>query len=417
MKKIFITLAACVLCMAATAQIQDQVRNIREDIDNYRQEISDMLFSLPEALNSDERERIVDDIERKFDYLAKDVSRDIKQISGNTGVHRTVNTEDFYCMETPTTLNVRFGNFMFFSSPVNYEYHDGDVEIRTTPTTQYVRTPDFQYESSPVRSSFRTFQNNGMGSDTTAKAGREVLTVYDTVMVHDHNRIKINVSKNGGRHSRTYCYHHNNDGFSYFYLGVNNFLNADGEIDNPGVDFMKLNGGRSLEVGFYGNIHRWDIAKFLSLDLGVDYRLCHYSFKKTFNLMVDDNDVVSADYVNVPVEKFKRHNLRLQYLTVPLSTEWRIGGCNPLRLRLGVEGSLRIGCREKQVYKIDGDRSVNRTRNDFGTNLFTYAGSVGIGYDDFEVYCRYSPVALFKNSLNPELYPISIGVRFIAFGD
>ena len=79
----------------------------------------------------------------------------------------------------------------------------------------------------------------------------------------------------------------------------------------------------------------------------------------------------------------------------------------------GLEGSIRLGCREKQVYKLDDERKVERKRNDFETRFLTYATTFGLGYKRFEVYTNYSPSGFFKENHGPELYPLTIGVRFL----
>jgi len=177
---------------------------------------------------------------------------------------------------------------------------------------------------------------------------------------------------------------------------------------------MELKSSRSIELGFYTTIHRWHLNRFMAMDLGFDYRLRHYSFEHSFRL-VKDNGVITADYTMPEgVKEYKRHNLRQQYISIPFTMEFRLGRRdNPLILSAGLEGSIRVASREKQVYKIDDERKVERHRSDFETNFLRYATTFGVGYRRFELYTNYSMVGLFKENRGPELYPFSIGVRFV----
>ncbi len=418
MKKILLTFIALTLgIVSASAQIEKQIEAIKGEVATYRSEIARIVNTIPATQSAREREQIVDDLERRFDDLEEFINRKMDGISATSAVTRMVKQDGFDMFTSPTKALIKFDDFAFSSSPVNYEYYDGDIEIKTTPTRQAVHTQDFSFESTPTRSSFRT----------------HAATEADTLKVREGNRAKVSivvtdngfddsttvVTYKGGEHfeykshnSRHNNHRHDDSSEEYAYIGINNFINADGELDQPG-GFMEVRGGRSIEIGVGTTIHTWDLAKFLSLNLGIDYRLNHYSFEQTFNI-VKSNGVVTADYDNVPAKNFKRHNLRLQYLSIPLMTEWRIGGGDdPIVIRAGIEGSLRIGAREKQVYKVDGDRKVNRIRSDFETNLLRYSATFGIGFNRYEIYCHYSPVELFKHNHGPELYPISIGFRFL----
>ncbi len=435
---------AAMVCMAASAQLPEQVETVKTEVEKYRKNIADKAYSLIAIGDADDREDVVDDIEDMFDDLENYLGKHVSRLVSSSTLHKTITVDDFYFVQTPTTVNVKYGDFSFFSTPVTYEYHDGDIEIRTTPTTQHVKTPAFLYESSPTRSTFKIWDNSPLSDTVNVREGDRLkfstsVTVDSdsTVVVVDGNpsyqydTTNFKYGRHNGR-NRRYDYnvkfsrerrHHDfsldSDDNTYFYIGINNFINDDDEIDNPKEKFMELNSGRSIELGFYTTIHRWKFTRFMAMDLGFDYRLRHYSFEHTFNLVKEDG-VITADFDNIPIGsngkpvEFKKHNLRQQYISIPLTMEWRLGDYyNPFILSAGIEGSLRIGSREKQVYKIDDDRKVNRNRNDFETNLLRYACTFGIGYRRFELYCNYSPMELFKHNHGPELYPISIGARFL----
>lgn len=375
MRRFIFTILAATIWMSASAQLQQNIDSVKSNIDNYRKTVRELVESADSSGYSDNRQALMDRIEAVLNGFNDYLERSMDVLSPSSARSRSVSAGDFNFQQTPTTISLCYGTLVYESKPTKFFYCDGPISIEITPTRQSIAAGTFVYESSAVRSSYRKVDKN-----------------------HEHN-FKVDVDDKS-------------EAIDFFYIGVNNFLNADGKIDQSDADFMDLRGGRSIEVGACYGLHRWDLARFLSLDIAFDYRFCHYSFEKTFNLVNNDGKVY-ADYEGVPVEEFKRHNLRMQYISIPLITEWRIGNANnPIMLHAGIEGSLRIGCREKQVYKTNGDRKVNRIRNDFETNFLRYAFSFGIGFKDYELYCNYSPMQLFKEGSGPELYPISIGLRF-----
>ena len=450
MKKIALTLIAATICIAASAQVQDEVGMLRDELDYYRDQINEKVYSLVDIGDAGDREDVVDDIEDIFDDIEEYLNKKLGKIAPSSKLHKTITVDDFYCTQTPTTVSIKYGDFSFFSTPVTYEYHDGELEIRTTPTTQRVSTPAFLYESSPTRSTFKVWGDRPAGDTVSVRESDKFR--FSTSVTADnpdnsnwqydstqHKYYMVKHTRNGmrawyvddttkfgnGRGNAHYNFSFSRDrrrrglntdakGMNYWYIGFCNFLNDDDEIDNPEESFMELNSSRSIELGFYTTIHRWTLNRFMAMDLGFDYRLRHYSFEHSFRL-VKDNGVITADYTMPEgVKEYKRHNLRQQYISIPFTMEFRLGRRdNPLILSAGLEGSIRIASREKQVYKLDDERKVERHRSDFETNFLRYATTFGVGYRRFELYTNYSMVGLFKENRGPELYPFSIGVRFV----
>ncbi|MBR2202230.1 MAG: hypothetical protein IJ894_16110, partial [Bacteroidales bacterium] len=163
MKKITLTFVAAMICAMATAQMPQQVDEVKSELNKYRQLVTEKVYSLVAIDDSGDREDVVDEIEDIFDDIEDYVEGRIDKIAASSSVNKTVAVGDFYCTKTPTTINIKYDNFIFNSTPVTYEYRDGDIEVRTTPTTQSVRTPSFQYESSPTRSTFKIFGDANLG--------------------------------------------------------------------------------------------------------------------------------------------------------------------------------------------------------------------------------------------------------------
>lgn len=59
-----------------------------------------------------------------------------------------------------------------------------------------------------------------------------------------------------------------------------------------------------------------------------------------------------------------------------------------------------------------GDRSYEQSLKGLQQRILTYDIFGAIGWDDFGLYCRYSPVAMFKSGNGPQFDVISFGVNF-----
>ncbi|MEE3449011.1 MAG: hypothetical protein VZQ51_10400 [Bacteroidales bacterium] len=399
MKKIIL-----ILVLAVTSTIVSAQNFSQELIDvtyNFKQKITELANDIKNANSSQEREAITDSIEKEFEnfdnYLNKEMRKNAQRDTYSCS--EISNSKSMAFSKTPTTFKIIIDDFRFSGTPVTYSYTDNDITIRTTPTTFKLQAGEIEYTSTP----------------TSEKLKKEYRSEKDTLKIHKnlYNTISIVTNSDNDNDIDIDNPHNNNiRSAKYFYFGINNFINSNGKVDQPDADFMALNSGRSIEAGLCLGLHRWELAQNFALDIALDYRLNHYSFQNTFNL-IKQNDMITANYDNLPVKEFKRHNLRLQYLSIPLQFELELGYSNPCRLRAGIEGSIRIGSREKQVYKTDGHRQVERIRSDFETNFLRYAFTFGLGFKNLELYGNYSPVQLFKNGHGPELYPISMGIRFV----
>lgn len=238
------------------------------------------------------------------------------------------------------------------------------------------------------------------------------------VSIENNDKSRVDTIEIGNKPYFRYQHKRNNNSFnghlSGTFIGINSFINSDGQIDAPAdAPFMDLNESRSLEVSFSCCELNIPFSKNTGLTTGFEFQIHHYSFKKTFDLKIDDNSMVYADYTSPEVDKFKRFNLRTVYFCLPVQFEWQIPVKNDkIFINAGIDGGIRIGSRTKQIYKLDGERKKNVERSDFETNLLRYEFFGGIGYKSTEIFVKYSPQPFFIDNHGPELYPISVGIKF-----
>ncbi|MGK4567558.1 hypothetical protein [Flavobacterium sp. 3HN19-14] len=72
---------------------------------------------------------------------------------------------------------------------------------------------------------------------------------------------------------------------------------------------------------------------------------------------------------------------------------------------------MNTGVTQRMRYKVDGERVVDKTRQNFNATKFVYGLSGYIGMGSTSLYIRYDLNPLFKNA-EKEQHNISAGLRF-----
>lgn len=199
---------------------------------------------------------------------------------------------------------------------------------------------------------------------------------------------------------------------SGIFLGINGLLNSDFKYEAPDdYPFFALNESRSLDFSIYFNDFVVPFTNNFGMVSGFALQFNHYAFQENFDLVVVDKKI-AADY-NTAVPEFKRFNYRIMHFNVPLVFEFNTSGYRRFFINAGIMGGIRIGSRTKQVYKVEDDRQKKCIRKPFETNLLKYSFVGGIGYRNVQIFGEYSPVSLFKEGHGPELYPFSVGIKWV----
>ena len=196
-------------------------------------------------------------------------------------------------------------------------------------------------------------------------------------------------------------------------LGYNSYLTSLHSTALPESQrFMNINGSRSVGV----TIHviqesiRLNRKGNIGLVTGVGIEYNNYRFDSNYRLVKTETGNIGYEMIDGSVEKNK---LTTCYLTVPLLLEVqglsRYTG-HPAYIAAGVVGGLRLSSHTKIVY---GDSQKEKERGAFNLNDFRYGLMLRTGYKSISLFGVYYPVALFKKSGDPELYPFCIGVALL----
>ena len=196
------------------------------------------------------------------------------------------------------------------------------------------------------------------------------------------------------------------------FIGVNGLLNNDFKCETPeDYPFFALNESRSLDFSVYFNDFVVPFTQNFGMVTGFALQFNHYAFQDNFELTVVDGRL-SADYSNIAAD-CKRFNDRIMHFNVPLVVEFNTSGFRKFFINAGIMGGVRVGSRTKQIFMVDDDRQKKCIRKPFETNLLKYSFIGGVGYRCWQVFGEYSPVSLFKEGHGPELYPFSVGLKWV----
>ncbi len=194
-------------------------------------------------------------------------------------------------------------------------------------------------------------------------------------------------------------------------FGLNNFVDHNFSITRAdGEQFMDLNTGKSWN--FNWNIKQYSIGfgtNRLGLVTGLGLEFNNYHFDGDNNIQEIDGNIITKDDYPSSLTKSK---LKTTFLTVPLLVELQmLGAKRSKRIHVsgGAIGGLKLGSHSKVIYKVDGNRNKDKTKDDFNINPLRYGLTARVGYRALKFYANYYLTPFFKENDDPELYPVAIG--------
>lgn len=199
-----------------------------------------------------------------------------------------------------------------------------------------------------------------------------------------------------------------------FEFGFNNFMNNQFSYTLPNdAKLLELNAGRSWQfncnikksIGLYKDI--------FGIVTGFGISFNSYEFNKQVIFLRDSTPI---KFVLDTVNKFKRNNLQITYLTIPLLFEyqipwlWRKNGKHDIwHISTGMIFNLKIS---SFIQQKTNDYETYTSRHDFDLSPVKLDATFrsitnGIGF-----YVNYSLTSLFEKNNGPDIHPITIGIGF-----
>jgi hypothetical protein len=205
-----------------------------------------------------------------------------------------------------------------------------------------------------------------------------------------------------------------------FDFGINNYLEDGSFPDYNGAQYTVRPWG-SWYVGINSVLHT-DFGKkwFAEWGFGVSW----YNFKfQDDNTRIDETDtgvVFSEDTRPYSFEKSKLEATYLNLSAIPMysfgsshhHSRWWHHGHDSFRIGLGPYMGYRIESHSKQVYDVDGDKEVEKEKDNFYLNNFRYGLKLQLGTQGIEFFTAYDLNPLFAEGKGPDLHAITFGIVF-----
>ncbi|WP_196894287.1 Na/Pi cotransporter family protein [Aureivirga marina] len=197
-----------------------------------------------------------------------------------------------------------------------------------------------------------------------------------------------------------YSYYYKDD-FLIIGFGLQNAL-VDGNINSLENSDFRIWQSPFIEIGYLRAHSLFKDKRFLELRYGVSL---------TWNTLRIDNNQYFVKEGNKTVLMNFPHDVKYAKLNilrfeVPVLFNFNFGNIN---LGLGSYGSVHI--RTKQCIKYvaeDGSTHKDKVKNEFNTTNFSYGFMTTFGIDEWNIYAKYSPTPIFKNS---NLSSLAVGLR------
>lgn len=258
------------------------------------------------------------------------------------------------------------------------------------------------------------------GKDTTRiKIGNKGIEIIEGG--DGNTRINVKDMKNEETKSTEIKINKFKGNWSGIELGLNNFVTNDFRTNvDPSLNFMDLNTNRSLNLNI--NMLQYDIGFGKSksgLVTGIGLELSNYFFDGNNNIKKNENGQIVENIPAIltePGTDLIKSKLATSFLTIPLLLEFQIpAGKKRVHISGGLIGGAKIGSRTKIVYKDRGNKQKEKIKDDFNLSALRYGYTLRAGFRNLNLFANYYPVPIFEKGKGPELYPYSIGLRFISF--
>ncbi len=204
--------------------------------------------------------------------------------------------------------------------------------------------------------------------------------------------------------------------WSGFSMGLSNFVDKNFSLSREATEeYMDLNTGKSWNMNL--NFAQYSINfvnnKFgLVTGLGIEWNYYRFDNDNSVQENPTTGIIEPIDLsVTQPSWSIEKSKLSTTYATIPLLLEVHTSSSqsNGIVFSAGAIGGVKLGSNTKVVYKENGDKNKDKTKDDFNLAPFRYGVHARLGVGDWLIYGTYYFTSIFEKDKGPELYPISVG--------
>lgn len=208
-------------------------------------------------------------------------------------------------------------------------------------------------------------------------------------------------------------------GIFEWHLGWNNWVNANGLATNEGPvnginQTTELNFWPSMTWGIgFGGKTRFGQSK-MYVRYGAQFNWHFFRLKGNTIIEKSNDDFFNFDgvyFANDANNAYEKSSFRVSYIDVPVMLEFdasKPGKSNCFSLAVGGYGGLRTkGLRVLEYSDFNGDKTDQRTKNNYYTNGYRYGLLAQIGFGTFKITGKYDLNPLFRTDRNTPDYQIA----------
>lgn len=252
-------------------------------------------------------------------------------------------------------------------------------------------------------------------------------TYRDTTRHENNNQNNINLGIHFNRKDKDHSYHFGTRHHLEFDLGMNNYLNSNGEIPGTNNEQYVVRPWGSWFVGINSNF-RTHVAGPLAFQWGGGISWYNFKFEddrtrleKTPEELLfvnesrmdinPDKAKLTASYLNLNLVPMLDFRYKTRTITTEDGKRKRVKHYEDGAFRIGLGGyaGYRIGSHTKYKYN-DGNTQREKERDNFYLNNFRYGARLQLGFKGVDLFANYDMNDLFSVRKAPELHAVSFGI-------
>ena len=196
-------------------------------------------------------------------------------------------------------------------------------------------------------------------------------------------------------------------------IGLNNYLDADGQFPAAGTDDYALRTwSMHWGLGFGAKTRLGNENSPAHIKYGIEMAWSNYNYEGTHIPVKTEDETIFPDNLQSSYDKNK---MNVTTLNIPLMLQLDFSDNrateNGFNMGIGGYAGLRIGSSGKFKYRDGNNEKVNKkVKSDFFLTDFQYGLQAQIGVAGVNFFARYALNTLFQENRGPELTPVVFGI-------